>query len=293
MAPACAAVVVHYRGAADTTACIQSLRQYAAATPILIVDNASPDGSGRAVGAAFADEPMVTVLSAGANLGFGGGCNLGIEEALRRWPGLRHVLLLNPDAVLTGGCLDALLATAARQPAAGLVGARILRPDGSVYYENGRLPRLTLSGFHRPAPAGNGDYEAGFVTGCCMLLDADLLRHGLRFHAPFFLYGEDADLCCEVRRRGRRLWVSRAALVLHRGGGSQRGERVLDEWTSDQVFFVQRAKAMLARRRLRWCERLVFLAVSLLAKPLAGVLTGRGLRWMGPYYRGLWAGLFS
>ena len=287
-----AAVVVHYRDAAATERCVASLLAQEPALEVVVVDNASPDGSGERLRRAFADRPGVHLLHAQRNGGFGAGCNLGIDAALRRWPTLAHVLLLNPDAELDDGGLAGLLATSARHPAAGVVGCRIDDADGRPWFENGRLPRWSLSGFHCAAP-GADEFATGFVTGACMLLRADLLRDGLRFDESYFLYCEDADLCCEVLARGRELWITHAARARHAAGGSQPGRPVLGELGAERLYWLTRGKVLFARRRLGWLERSAFVAIAALAKPLAAVLTGRGrgIAWIGPYYRGLWCGL--
>lgn len=283
----CVAVVVHYVDAAATARCVQSLRAQQPPPRIVVVDNASPDGSGHTLDAAFAGLADVVVLRAERNGGFGAGCNRGIDLALQRWPDLAHVLLLNPDATLTPGSLAEMRATAHRHPRAGLVGCRIDRSDGSPWYGNGRWPGWTLSGFHRPPPAGASEHRAGFVTGCCMLLAGELLRDGLRFDEDYFLYCEDADLCREVEARGRELWVTQQAVAQHDGGGSQPGERVLGELNAGRLYWLSRAKVLLARRRLRPLQRAVFLAVAWLLKPIAGLVHSRSGRFLGPYLRGL------
>ncbi|MGE3175176.1 MAG: glycosyltransferase family 2 protein [Planctomycetota bacterium] len=285
------AVLVHYRCADDTLGCIASIQEHAPGTPVLVVDNAAADGSGAALAQRCAGFAQVTVLHARTNRGFGAGCNGGIDRAVARFPELEHVLLLNPDARLRPGALQQLRNCARNHPRAGVVGCRIVEPDGDVWFANGRFPRFSLSRFHTRPPGGATEFETGFVTGCCMLIDAGMLRRGLRFDPSFFLYGEDADLCRRVQQRGRSLWVTQAATVEHRGGGSQPGPRVLDELSAERLYWLTRAKVLLARKHYEPWRRAVFLLVAALVKPLAAVLTGRGVRWLPAYARGLWAGL--
>lgn len=280
------AVVVHYRGADDTLACVASLRRQQPAPRIVVVDNASPDGSLATLLGALGNLDDVTVLCSGHNGGFGAGCNLGIGEALRRLPDLGHVLLLNPDATLAPGALAALLDTAARHPRAGIVGCRIDAPDGRPWFENGRFAGWTLSRFHRPAPPAD-EYPTTFVTGACMLLAGDLLREGLRFDEDYFLYCEDVDLCREVSARGRELWITSRARATHRGGGSQPGEPVLDELSGERLRWLTRAKVLLAKKRLPAFRRAVFWLVAVLVKPPLGVLRSGSLRFLRPYFEGL------
>lgn len=283
----CVAVVVHYVDAAATRRCVHSLLAQHPTPCIVVVDNASPDGSGQALDATFEALRDVVVVHADANGGFGAGCNRGIELALARWPDLEHVLLLNPDATLSPDGLAELMATAARHPDAGLVGCRIDRPDGSNWFGNGRWPAWTLSGFHRPAPAGLDEHPTEFVTGCCMLVAGDMLRAGLRFDEDYFLYCEDADLCREVQARGRELWITQRATALHAAGGSQPGAPVLGELNASRLYWLTRGKVLLARRRLRPLQRMVFLATAWVLKPLLGLLYGRSVQFLGPYLRGL------
>jgi GT2 family glycosyltransferase len=289
-APRCAAVVVHYRDAAATLRCIASLRAQPERPRIIVVDNASPDGSGDALAAALAGRRDVELLRALRNGGFGAGCNLGIAHALRQGPDLAHVLLLNPDAGLRAGALSELLATAARHPRAGIVGCRIDDGSGRLWFGHGRIPRWTLSRFHVPPPPAD-EHPTGFVTGACMLLAADLLRAGLRFDERYFLYAEDADLCARVVAAGRELWITHRARAWHQGGGSQPGERVLDGLTADQLYWLTRGKAIFAGRHLHWGQRCVFWLIAALGKPLAGLLRTRSLAFLGPYWRGLRDGL--
>jgi N-acetylglucosaminyl-diphospho-decaprenol L-rhamnosyltransferase len=292
-ATAVAAVVVHYRGAHDTLACVQSLRAQGENLRIVVIDNASADDSHRELAAAFAGSADVSLVRTEKNGGFGAGANLGIAAALAAPGRLRHVLLLNPDAQLRPGALAALRACAERHPDAGIVGARIVDADGSLWFGNGRFPRWTLSRFHCAPPEGVAEFACDFVTGCCMLVDAALLYEGLCFDERFFLYGEDADLCCEVHARGRALWITQAAVVEHQGGGSQPGAPVLRELSAERLFWLTRAKVLLAKKRLSTLQRWCFYVVAAFGKPLAALLTGRGVRWIAPYYRGLRAGLFA
>jgi GT2 family glycosyltransferase len=220
------------------------------------------------------------------NGGFGAGCNLGIAHVLQRWPGIEHVLLLNPDAELAPGALAELQATQRRHPAAGVVGCPIADGDGRPWFENGRIPRWTLSRFHTRA-ARAVEHRCGFVTGACMLLRADLLRQGLRFDERYFLYAEDADLCAQVLARGGELWLTRAARAVHRAGGSQPGERVLGELTADRLYWLTRGKALFAVRHLTRLQRACFFVLAWTAKPLLGLCIARSPRFLRPYLRGL------
>jgi hypothetical protein len=94
-----------------------------------------------------------------------------------------------------------------------------------------------------------------------------------------------------VRARGRGLWVTHRARARHLGGGSQTGPRVLGEFTAERLYWLTRAKVLFARRRLGALQRLAFLAIACLLKPLAGLVGSGSLRFLRPYGRGLLSGL--
>lgn len=289
----CCVVIVHYRCRDDLVNCVASLREHAPGTPILIVENHSADGSLPLLEARYRESNDVEVLASPVNRGFGAGCNLGIERALARHPQLEHVLLLNPDTVVTEGFLDRLRGTAKRHNA-GLVGGRIVDLEsGATWFENGRLRPWTLTRSHAAAPRGETEFATEFVTGALMLVDAAMLRDGLRFDETYFLYAEDLDLCCEIRARGRSLWITTEAVVRHRGAGSQTEDPVvLAGLRAGQLQQMTRSKVLFARKRLGWLQRLVYLATAVLVRPLLGLVLTRGrTAFLRPYFRGLGAGL--
>ena len=298
------AVVVNYRCAGDTERCIESLQDDTAGLPCIVVDNDSGDGSADRLESWAAARSGVTVLRSPVNGGFGAGCNLGIERALRDAPQLRHVLLVNPDATARPGMLAALLDCAREHPEAGVVGGLILLNDGrTTWFENGAWRPWTLGGSHVPAPpgvngsGGNGsggnrasadEYDTSFVTGALMLLDADLLRSGLRFDERYFLYCEDMDLCRQVVARGRTLRITRRAVLLHASGGTLGDEPVvLGVLRASQLHWLTRNSVLLARKWLPWPQRWCALTVAWVLRPAASALRFRNTAFLGPYFRAL------
>ena len=114
------AVVLSYNGRDDTLAALESLD----GIETVVVDNGSADGSADAVAERF---PDVELVRAGVNLGFAGGNNVGIRRALDR--GADWVLLVNNDAEVEPGLVDALAAAAAARPDAGVLACKVLYAD--------------------------------------------------------------------------------------------------------------------------------------------------------------------
>jgi GT2 family glycosyltransferase len=284
------AVVVHFRCLPQTLALLDRLRADLPGLRVIVVANGSGDGSDEELAVTCAGDPHREVLVAATNRGFGAGCNLGIEAALAA-ADCRQVLLLNPDLEPEPGFLDALLDTASRHPAAAVVGARILSIDGSrVLFENGRIRPITQS--RCPAPRGREEFRTGFVSGACMLIDARILRDGLRFDERFFLYVEDLDLCREVLARGRELWVTNRAVVRHEDGGTQRDDAVLPGgMRPKQLHHLARGKVLFARK---WSGPLGFALSCAFAgcvKPLAAFCLWRSWAPVRAHLGGLADGL--
>jgi hypothetical protein len=165
-----------------------------------------------------------------ANLGFAAANNRGIELT-----GLPFVMLLNPDAVLLPGALDALLATAQTNPQAGIIGAKILNADGSVQAGSfGRFPslvetlrlrlwrtgqRLRGNSSLSPKPPTSAA-SVDWVTGAAMLARREAIDDVGPMDEGFFLYYEDTEWCHRMRDKGWDVVLEPRAQVLHRLGGS-------------------------------------------------------------------------
>jgi GT2 family glycosyltransferase len=218
--------------------CLQALGADALeAAEVLVVDNASTDGSADMVAAEF---PWVRLIRSPRNGGFAFGNN----QALRVARG-EAVLLLNPDAVLPPGGIAALLEVLRRHPEAGIVGPKLLRPDGSMHLACRRsFPTPTvafyrLSGLSRAFSRSPrfGRYnltyldpalpiEVDAVCGACMLLDRRVISRIGLLDERFFMYGEDLDWCLRARQAGFTVRYEPSVTVQHQHGAASR-KRVL------------------------------------------------------------------
>jgi GT2 family glycosyltransferase len=218
-------VVLNWNAEHDTAACLDSfLGQQGVRPEILLVDNASADGSG---GRLHARYPSVGYLQTGGNLGYTGGNNRGIAWARRR--GAEWVLVVNNDTVADPDCLQRLLAAAASEPRIAALAPLIVRHDDPtrICFAGGRFDRMRGVGFHdlegAPVSAVAADLDVGgaavwrectFLTGCCLLLRDAALRDVGDFQEDFFAYGEDVELCLRLARAGWRIgWVPDARIA--------------------------------------------------------------------------------
>lgn len=212
-------VVVNFNGGTMLRDCIASIAaQTRTADRVLVVDNASTDGSADALASAF---PDVRVLHAGANLGFAAANNLAIAQAADSdW-----IALLNPDAVAAPDWLERLLAAARDHPHCAMFGCRMLadpqgrRLDGvgDAYHTSG-LPWRIAHG--EPAVGRHGvDGEIFAPCAAAAMYRVDLLRDTGGFDTDFFCYVEDVDLAFRARLAGHVARYVAAATVVHAGSG--------------------------------------------------------------------------
>jgi GT2 family glycosyltransferase len=228
------ALVLNWQGEADTIACVESLlAQRDVDVEILLIDNASPDGSGDRLHARY---PTLAFLPTAANLGYAGANNLGIEWA--RAQDADWVLVINNDAVADPLCVRRLVDAARDGERIAAVAPLIVRHDDPrrVWFAGGRHDRIRAIGVHEHwnepvdrvlVVEGEGRRwrPCSFVSGCCLLLRRAALDEVGGFRADFFAYVEDLELSARLERRGWRVgWASEARLA-HRVPRSARWRR--------------------------------------------------------------------
>lgn len=231
-----AVILVNWKGVEDTLSCLGSLRQLAGEKPfVIVVENGSGDDSAAKLRAA----PGIDALIESAkNLGFGGGCNLGIARA--RQAGCRFVWLLNNDANPAPDALGAMLEVARADPGLGAVGSVIFRDHACKIIDcwgGGRVSFLTGQPRQLKAPGA-----FNFLTGASLLLRLDALDAVGGFDERFFLYWEDTDLCFRLRLAGWRLAVAQASHIRHAVSASaaKSGRNLTRYYNNGAILFFRR-----------------------------------------------------
>ena len=193
------AVVLSYNGREDTLAALESLRGIGT----VVVDNGSTDGSAEAVAATF---PDVELVRTGVNLGFAGGNNVGIRRALDR--GADWVLLLNNDATVEPGLVEALAAAAEARPDAGVLACKVLFADSDrLWYAGAEFDSVTgrsrHEGFGEPDEPGTLR-DTRRATGAAMAVSRAAIEAAGLLDEELFLYAEDLEWSLRIRRAGLR-----------------------------------------------------------------------------------------
>jgi GT2 family glycosyltransferase len=226
----------------------ESLRERDA--QLILVDNASTDGTREAIAAAG---PPVELVALRENVGFAGAVNRGLQVARGR-----YVALVNSDAFPDPGCIDRLIDVLAENRRAGIVGAKLRYPDGRLQPSAGTFPSLrgvlwVALGMHRIPGLSR--------AGIGYLADARLYRRRRRVDwvcaavcaaraelgplpSTSFMYGEDVEWGLACRTAGFESWLVPQATAVHIGRAS------VDQ--SQDASFAQRRRA---RFELAWFAR--------------------------------------
>lgn len=209
-------ILVNYKGAEDTITCLKRLGEIdwpADRLELIVVENESQDGSAEAIAAAC---PDVRVLPSGANLGFAGGCNFGVEAATGQ-----YVAFINNDARPGDQWVRAAVEVMEADPSVGAVASKVLDWDGKlVDYVDGSLTWYGM-GYKREAEwIDDGSYETPkdvlFGTGAAMFMPAEYFREIGGFDERFFMFYEDVDLGWRVNLLGRKVRYVPGSVAYHK-----------------------------------------------------------------------------
>lgn len=225
-------VVVSYNVRDDLLRCLGSIQ---AATrelvvEVIVVDNASSDGTGAAVQKRF---PAVTLVVSPVNRGFSVANNQGIRLARGS-----HVLFLNPDTVIAPETLDVLVDCLRAKPDVGVVGPRLRYGDGQLQPSRRHFPTPATALVESAVPqrwwpdhpllrhffaADQTDdqlQDVDWLVGACLLTRREVIDAVGGFDERFFMYSEELDWCKRVRRAGWRILFVPTAEVTHFEGRS-------------------------------------------------------------------------
>jgi hypothetical protein len=232
---------------------------------VLVADNASSDGSAEMVRTDF---PWVTLVENDDNVGFARG-HLPLFQLSRG----RYHVLVNSDVRLMPGCLTRWEALMRARPEIGVLGCKIMGPDGELQPSCRRFPSLgyqlmEASGIGRLLPNSRwfngykmGDFDhqhsraVDQVMGSLFLIRADLMAEIGYLDTGFFMYYEEVDYCKRCHQAGYQVYYDARSTVFHEGGGSSRRVRVL---TIRRAF---RSMGRYFRKHLGWWTYLPLLAI--------------------------------
>jgi GT2 family glycosyltransferase len=240
--PRLAVVIVSWNVRELLASCLRSLfddlDRSALEAAVWIVDNASTDGTPGMVTEIF---PKVHLFASDENLGFASGNNLALRELLRNsYLPVRNsfIWLLNPDTEIQPGATAALLSALNAHPQAGVVGAKLLYPDGSLQHGAFRFPGLVQLAFELfPMPQRlyetplNGRYPRHLYQGAdpfpidhplgaSMMVRTEAIDQVGLLDEGYRMYCEEIDWCWRMHKAGWRAFCAPIAEVIHHTGRS-------------------------------------------------------------------------
>ena len=240
-APQLGIAIVNYRAGALTAGCLSSLAAERRNSPefcVYVVDNASGDDSARRIEDAIAEGgwgTWITFIQSDTNGGFAAGNNIAIRRMLSAMPGLRYILLLNPDTVVRPGAIAKLCEFMDAHAEVGIGGGRSEDPDGTPQVCCFRFPslinefanRLRLGLFDRligpfrtHVPIPDRPLQIDWVSGACMIVRRDVIDAIGLLDEAYFLYFEETDFILRARRAHWSCWHLPDARVVHYVGQS-------------------------------------------------------------------------
>ena len=278
-------IIVSYNVRDLLLACLASLEGWLATTKqrveVIVVDNASSDGSADSVRRRF---PTTKLIELERNLGFAAANNRAATEARGQ-----ALVFLNPDTTVTGDAFGLMLNYLHEHSDAGVVGPRIIYPDGTTQSTRRRFP-TRRTGFlestivqqfwrdnralrrYYVADRSNDELqEVDWLVGACLMVRRETLDSAGLFDERFFMYSEEVEWANRVREAGWHIVYLPSALIVHHEGGSSRADlpaRQINFDTSKVLLYEQ-----LHGKRVAGALR-VFLLSSYLVR--AGVEASKG-----------------
>ena len=281
-------VIVSYNTRQLTAACLESV--YGALSTsdlqasIVVVDNASSDGSAAMIRRRFT---QATLIDSEENLGFARATNLGIDEMATSPTSPRYILLLNPDTIVSQGALPLMVSYLDRHPQVGVVGPQLSYADGSFQHGAFHFPTLWMAFFdfwtvhHRLADSRlNGRYPRRLYAsgqpfpidhplGAALMIRWETIQQVGLLDGDYFMYCEEIDWCMRVKAAGWQVYCVPQAKITHLAGQSTqrfRDEMFIALWRSRYRLFekhygqlYQRLTRLIVRaglrRRIRETER--------------------------------------
>ena len=291
MAPTVSVLVVSYQTRDLILRALATLRSSKTREPyeVIVVDNASGDGSADAVAGEF---PEVRVVRLARNVGFGRAVNVAAARARGQW-----LLLLNPDTEPVGDLIGGFVRFAQANPTHRIYHGRTLHAD---HTDDGRsvfgLPSLWgyfcfatgLSSAFRRSSLFNPEELTGLDratpsrvpagSGCLLLVERALFTDLAGFNPQYFMYSEDIDLCVRAVRCGAEPVLVPQARVVHRNGAasSSVGKRIM----------LMRGKVTFLG--VHWSAPRARFGRGLLAAGIAARAAGARLTGRAGYWREVW-----
>lgn len=242
MSAAISTIIVNYNAGKFLRSCVDSLLNCPLEIEIIIVDNASTDGSLEFLPGL----PCLKIIKNPANVGFATACNTGVRAASAPF-----LLFLNPDCSFKLGALAELLDTMRMDERVGMAGGLLTNLDGTeqaggrraiptpwrsfvrafgLARFSDRWPRLFFDFHLHQQPLPDRAIEVEAISGACMLVKREAMQDVGEWDESYFLHCEDLDLCMRFRQKGWKILFIPSVQITHALGVCGRSRPVFVEW---------------------------------------------------------------
>ncbi len=251
MSPSVLIIVLCYNGIELTMACLASLEKLDyARVDVLVVDNASSDGTPAQVRAHF---PDAKVIETGSNLGYAEGNNVGLRYAIEH--GYDYALLLNNDTEVAADFVTRLVRVCEGDRTIGVAGPKVyyFAPRDRLYSVGGEVDwqrgTTHMIGLDQPDD-GRFDQsrEVDFISGCALLARVEAIRQAGLLDSRFFMYYEETEWCVRIHRAGWRIVYVPDSVIWHKIEPAKQAEsaRIAYYMTRNRLLFLKLTGAPIA-----------------------------------------------
>ncbi len=307
--PKVSIIIVNYKGWQETIDCLKSLAKLDYPDfDIIIIENGSPNDSFKKIkdflkhSTPDSKHPTVRLIESKKNLGFAGGCNLGIRKAKKS--GTDYFLLLNPDTTVESDFLRKLIGVAIKTESykaikdeirkgkkLGFLGPRIFYEDKKTIYSNGGFINKNLTsailkdhGKTKEQLNNNEPFITNYITGTALLLSKKVLKNIGLMDESYFLYYEDSDWAIKAREKKYFHAIVPNAIIYHKGYHST-------EYLSfNYIYYLTRNGYFLAWKNGNLWQKIfvIFYSAYKLTKQPIKLFLPKKRKWVKPIIKATW-----
>ncbi|MCL6100217.1 MAG: glycosyltransferase family 2 protein [Bacteroidetes bacterium] len=224
MTPKVSIIILNWNGLADTIECLESLSKIDYPNyDVIVVDNNSYNDDAKIIHERFGNF-IKQIITNKRNLGFSGGNNVGIQYALQN--GATFILLLNNDTIVEPNFLSELVKKSTLSPTIGMLTPMIkyFSDKNLIWAAGGYISKIRASGFafgnNKTENLFEEDKYCTFGSGCCLLINCDVIRKVGLLDEKYFLYLEDTDYSKRVIDSGYRILYAGSSVIYHKVGAT-------------------------------------------------------------------------
>jgi len=246
--PKVSIIILNWNGLRDTIECLESLKKVTYSNyDIIIVDNGSKGNDAEVLEEKYGN--WIYIIKNEKNLGYAGGCNVGIKHVLEQ--DTEYVLILNNDVVVENNFLSELIKIAETTPDMGIAGPKVYyyNDPNRLYACGERINYWLLTTKNGNNEIDNDQFNqieyVDGIVGCAILIKKKVFKTIGMFDEDYFSYGEETDFCIRAKKAGFHIVYVPTAKVWHKDMGSTGGK--LNKFVA---YYQTRNRIMLIRKTL-------------------------------------------